>query len=61
MVTILCRYIVALWLVFSKFRPVRWGRVSGTVPVLVGGFILATFLALFYGSPAESLIMRPHP
>src|SRR5450631_3906674 len=47
MVIILCLYVVALWLVFSKFRLVRWGWLSGTVSVLVGAFILATFLALF--------------
>src|ERR1700688_322768 len=47
MVIILCLYVVALWLVFSKFKLVRWGWLSGTVAVLVGVFILATFLALF--------------
>jgi multidrug resistance efflux pump len=47
MIIILCLYVVALWLVFSKFRLVRWGWLSGTVAVLVGVFILATFLALF--------------
>lgn len=47
MVIILCLYIVALWVIFSKFRLVRWGWMSGTVSVLIGGFILATFLALF--------------
>ena len=47
MVIILCLYVVALWLVFSRFKLVRWGWVSGTVSVLVGVFILATFLALF--------------
>ena len=47
MVIILCLYIVALWVIFSKFKLVRWGWLSGTVSVLVGGFILATFLALF--------------
>ena len=47
MVIILCLYIVALWLVFSKFKLVRWGWLSGTISLLVGGFILATFLALF--------------
>src|SRR5450631_332203 len=47
MVIILCLYIVALWLVFSKFRLVRWGWLSGTVAILVGAFILAIFLALF--------------
>ena len=33
MVIILCLYIVALWLVFSKFKLVRWGWLSGTVSV----------------------------
>src|SRR6266481_1987993 len=47
MIIILCLYIVALWLVFSKFKLVRWGWLSGTVSVLVGVFILAIFLALF--------------
>jgi multidrug resistance efflux pump len=47
MVIILCLYVLAMWLVFSKFKLVRWGWVSGTISVLIGGFILATFLALF--------------
>ena len=47
MVIILCLYIVALWLVFSKMKLVRWGWLSGTISVLIGAFILATFLGLF--------------
>jgi multidrug resistance efflux pump len=47
MIIILCLYIVGLWLVFSKFKLVKWGWLSGTISLLVGGFILATFLALF--------------
>src|ERR1700740_417213 len=47
MVIILCLYILAMWLLFSKFKLVRWGWVSGTISVVIGGFILATFLALF--------------
>ena len=47
MLIILCLYLVGLWLVFSKFKLVRWGWGSGTVAVLVGAFILAIFLALF--------------
>jgi hypothetical protein len=43
----LCLYITALWLVFSKFKPVRWGWASGAVAVVIGAFILAVFLALF--------------
>jgi multidrug resistance efflux pump len=46
-VVILCLYFVALWLVFSKFKLVRWGWLSGTIAVVVGAIILATFLALF--------------
>ena len=47
MVIILCLYVLALWLVFSKFKLVRWGWFSGTVAVVIGAFILAVFLALF--------------
>src|ERR1700730_18286787 len=47
MLIILCLYVVALWLLFSKFKLVRWGWGSGTVAVLMGAFILAVFLALF--------------
>jgi multidrug resistance efflux pump len=47
MVIILCLYAVTLWLVFGKFKLVRWGWLSGALSVLAGAFILATFLALF--------------
>jgi len=47
MIIILCLYVIALWAVFSKFKLVRWGWLSGTVSLLIGGFILAIFLALF--------------
>jgi multidrug resistance efflux pump len=47
MVIILCLYVVALWLVFSKLKLVRWSWLSGAVAVFIGVFILATFLALF--------------
>src|SRR3981189_3094145 len=47
MVIILCLYVLALWLVFSKLKLVRWRWLSGTVSVLTGVFILAIFLALF--------------
>ena len=50
----LCLYVVALWAVFSKFKLVRWGWLSGTVFLFVGGFILAKFLALFnYLTPSR--------
>src|SRR5256885_8498763 len=44
---ILCLYVVAMWAVFSRFKLVRWGWFSGTISLLIGGFILATFLAFF--------------
>jgi multidrug resistance efflux pump len=47
MLIILCLYIVGLWAVFSKFKLVRWGWLSGTVSVVLGVFILAVFMALF--------------
>jgi multidrug resistance efflux pump len=46
-VIILCVYVAAMWAVFSRFKLVRWGWLSGTISILVGAFILATFLALF--------------
>jgi multidrug resistance efflux pump len=53
---ILCLYVVALWLVFSRFKLVRWGWLSGTVSILIGAFILATFLALFnYLTPSGTV------
>src|SRR5882724_6904739 len=56
MIIILCLYVVALWLVFSKYKLARWGWLSGTVAVVVGGFILAIFLALFnYLTPSGRL------
>src|SRR5689334_1195493 len=47
MVIILCLYILAMWLIFSKFRLVRWGWLSGSISLVIGAFILAVFLALF--------------
>ena len=47
MVIILCLYVAAMWAVFSRFKLVRWGWLSGTISILIGAFILATFLALF--------------
>jgi hypothetical protein len=47
MIIILCLYLVALWAVCSRFKLVRWSWLSGAISLLTGGFILATFLALF--------------
>jgi multidrug resistance efflux pump len=46
-VIILCLYVAAVWAVFSRFKLVRWGWLSGTISILIGAFILAVFLALF--------------
>jgi multidrug resistance efflux pump len=56
MLIILCLYVVALWAIFSKFKLIRWGWVSGSVAALVGALILAVFLALFnYLTPSGRL------
>lgn len=56
MLIILCLYVVALWLVFSKLKLVRWGWLSGSLSILTGAFILATFLALFnYLTPSGKI------
>src|SRR6266481_2173292 len=56
MLIILCLYAVAVWAIFSRFKLVRWGWASGSVAVLVGLLILATFLALFnYLTPSGRL------
>jgi len=47
MVIILCLYLVALWVLFGKFKLVRWGWLSETVTIVIGAFILAIFVALF--------------
>jgi multidrug resistance efflux pump len=46
-VIILSLYVAAMWAVFSRFKLVRWGWLSGTISILIGASILATFLALF--------------
>jgi multidrug resistance efflux pump len=47
MLFILALYAALLWLLFSKFKLVKWGWISGTLAVLGGAFILAVFLAMF--------------
>jgi multidrug resistance efflux pump len=47
MLIILALYVVLLWLVFSKFKLVRFGWISGIISALGGAFILAVFLAMF--------------
>src|SRR5262245_41121626 len=56
MLIILCVYLILVWLLFSKLKPIRLGWVSGTLAALGGAFILAVFLALFnYLTPSGSL------
>lgn len=58
MLIILTLYLVLVWLVFSKFKLVKWGWGSGTVAVLIGAFILAVFVALFnYLTPSGSFVV----
>ncbi|WP_229167635.1 biotin/lipoyl-binding protein [Bradyrhizobium altum] len=58
MLIILCLYLIAVWIVFRKFKLMRWGWASGTATVLIGAFILATFLALFdYLTPSGSFVI----
>jgi len=58
MVIIAVLYLILLWLVFSKLKLVRWGWFSGTVAVVIGLFILATFLALFnYLTPSGKFVI----
>jgi multidrug resistance efflux pump len=58
MVIIATLYVVLLWLVFSKFKLVRWGWLSGSVAVAVGLFILGVFLALFnYLTPSGRIVV----
>jgi hypothetical protein len=47
MVIVLCLYVLAMWAIFFKLELVRWGWLSGTISILLGAFILATFMALF--------------
>ena len=56
MLIIVCLYLVLVWLVFSKFKLLKWGWGAGSVTVLVGALILAAFMALFnYLTPSGSL------
>ncbi|MCC8975885.1 HlyD family secretion protein [Bradyrhizobium brasilense] len=56
MLIILCLYLIAIWVIFSRFKLIRWGWASGTATVLLGALILATFLALFnYLTPSGRL------
>jgi multidrug resistance efflux pump len=58
MVIILVTYLALAWLVFSKFKVVKLGWLSGTVTVLVGAFILAVFMAMFnYLTPSGSFVI----
>ena len=53
MLIILALYLIVVWLVFSKFKLISWGWVSGAVTVFIGAFIIAVFLAfLNYLTPS---------
>jgi multidrug resistance efflux pump len=51
-------YVVFVWLVFSRLKLLKLGWFSGGVAVLIGGFILAVFLALFnYLTPTGRFVI----
>src|ERR1700733_7617384 len=53
---ILCLYFAALWLIFSRFKLIRWGWLSGTVSALVGALILPNFPPVFkFPAPAGQI------
>ena len=55
---ILITYLALAWLVFSKFKLVKWGWLSGAVTVLIGAFIIAVFMAMFnYLTPSGSFVI----
>ena len=61
MVVFLITYVALAWLVFSKFRLVKWGWLSGALTVLIGAFILAAFVAMFnYLTPSGSFVIVSH-
>ena len=45
MLIILTLYLVLIWLVFSKFKMLRWGWGSGAVTVLLGAFTIGRTMA----------------
>jgi multidrug resistance efflux pump len=58
MLIILTLYLILIWLVFSKFKLIKWGWGSGAVTVFVGALILALFLAMFnYLTPSGSFVV----
>jgi multidrug resistance efflux pump len=58
MLIILTLYVVLVWLVFTRFKLVKFGWVTGGIAVLGGAFILAVFLAMFnYLTPSGSFVV----
>src|SRR3979411_23547 len=58
MLIILSLYLILVWLLISQLKLLKRGWGSGTVVVLVGGFILAVFLAMFnYLTPSGSFVV----
>jgi multidrug resistance efflux pump len=58
MLIILTLYVVLVWLVFAKFKLVKFGWATGGLAVIGGVFILAVFLAMFnYLTPSGSFVV----
>ncbi|WP_375789350.1 hypothetical protein ACE10Z_19490 [Bradyrhizobium sp. Pha-3] len=54
MLIILTLYLILVWLVFFRFKLMRWGWASGTVAGLFGAFIPAMFN---YLTPSGSFVV----
>jgi multidrug resistance efflux pump len=44
MILILAVYLLLVWLIFAKFKLIKWSWTSGICAALIGAFILAVFL-----------------
>ncbi len=61
MVVLAVLYTILVWLVFFKFRLVRWTWISGSIATAVGAAILATFVALLNTyAPSGPIVVSGH-
>jgi multidrug resistance efflux pump len=58
MILVIVLYVGIVWLLFWRFKVIRFGFASGTLATLVGAFILALFVALFnYLTPSGTFVV----
>jgi multidrug resistance efflux pump len=61
MVIIAVLYAVLVWLIFLRLKWLRWGRLTGTVTVLVGALVCAVFVGfLNYLAPTGRVMVIGH-